>query len=125
MIDLSRVPEWDRGIHASRRTRGEPGSIGARYEVTLAGFDRELTTAVYELTAVDVGRSFTIVGIHPEFRADDTVTIEPTKGGCRVTYAAGLTVLADPPPLDAAQLAETFAKLVAIVRNGLERFLNP
>jgi len=125
MIDLSNVPEWDRGIRHARRIDGEPGSPGARYEVTLTGFDGQLTTAVYELTAVDKSRSFSIVGTHPDFRADDTVTFESTNDGCLVTYTAGLTMLAEPAPVEDGLLAETFAKLVAIVEDGLRLFLNP
>lgn len=125
MIDLLRVGEWDRGIRDSRLVEGKPGTIGARYEVTVRGFDGELTTAIYELVAVDAPRSFTMVGTHRDFRADDTVTLEPTRGGCSVTYDAALVLLGDEPPLTEEQLAETFATIVDVPRTGLATFLNP
>ncbi len=125
VIDLLRVGEWDRGIRDSRLVGGEPGSVGARYEVTVRGFDGTPTTAVYELVAVDAPRSFTMVGRHPDFRADDTVTVEPTGRGCSVTYDAALVLLGDHPPLTEEQLAETFAAIVDVPRTGLASFLNP
>ncbi len=81
VIDLLRVSEWDRGIRSSRLVDGNPGSAGARYEVAVTGFDGEPTTVVYELTAVDATNSFTMVGTHADFRAEDTVTFEATSDG--------------------------------------------
>jgi hypothetical protein len=123
MIDLLRVTEWDRGIRQARLIGGESAVVGARYELTLKGFDGAPTTAEYELTAVDAPRGFTMVGNHPEFRAEDTVSFEPTSTGCRVTYDAGLVMLQEPAPMTEVQLSGTFAKVVAIVDEGLSAFL--
>ena len=125
VVDLQRVGEWDRGIRTSRLVDGDAGSIGARYEVTVTGFDGEPTTVIYELTSVDAPSTFTMVGTHPEFRAEDTVTFEPVSGGTRVTYDASLILLGDDPPMSDAQLTDTFAKIVAVPRSGLTSFLNP
>lgn len=125
VIDLRRVGEWDRGIRASRLVDGHPGSLGAQYEVTVTGFDGRPTTMVYELTSVDAPNTFTMVGTHPAFRAEDTVTFEPASVGSRVTYDASLVLLGDEPPMNEAQLDDTFAKVVAVPRAGLASFLNP
>ena len=125
LVDLSQVGEWDHGVTNARLVGGEPATTGARYEVTVNGFDGSPTVAVYELTAVDTPRSFTMVGSHDDFRADDTITIHPTDGGCVVDYSAGLVLLGDNPPLSEEQLGRQFAKIVAVPRAGLERFLNP
>ena len=125
LIDLSRVSEWDRGITDPHLVDGEQGAVGARYGLTVTGFDGAPTTAFYELTAVDAPASFTMVGLHETFRADDTVTVRPTPNGCRVTYDAGLVLLGDHPPLDEEQLTRQFAKIVAVPKAGLTRFLNP
>lgn len=124
LIDLSRVPEWDRGIKVSRLIDGEVGAVGARYELELLGFDGQPTTAVYELVSVD-SMGFTMVGTHPEFRADDTVTIEPASAGCRLTYDAALVLPNDDGPMTNAQLDTSFSKIVAVAEAGLRSFLNP
>ncbi len=125
VVDLLRVSEWDPGVRSPRLIGGEPGCVGASYEVSVMGFDGGPTTATYELTAVDAPRSFTMVGSHPDFRADDTVTVEPAANGCRVTYDAGLVLLGDRPPLSEAQLDEAFTAIVAVPQKGLTSFLNP
>lgn len=124
VVDLLRVVEWDRGIRDARHVGGEPGTVGARYDVTVKGFDGKPTTATYELTAVEVPHRFTMVGSHPDFRADDTVSFDPTEGGCRVTYQAGLVLLGDDPPLTDTQLDALFSSVVAVPRDGLSVFLN-
>lgn len=123
VIDLLRVNEWDRGVRSPRLVDGAPATAGARYEVTVTGFDGQPTTAVYELTAVDAPRSFTMVGSHADFRADDTITVEPTGDGCRVTYDASLVLLGDNPPLNDDELTATFARIVAVPRAGLTSLL--
>ena len=125
VIDLSRVAEWDRGIKASRLAEGSTGVLGARYDVTVRGFDRELTTVVYELTAVDRPRSFSIVGTHADFRSEDSARVEPVGNRCRVIYEARLVLLGEAPPMDEDGLGEIFAKAVEIARAGLEVFLTP
>jgi hypothetical protein len=125
VIDLSRVPEWDRGIRTSRLIDGTPAAVGARYEVAVTGFDGEPTSAIYELTAVDGNRAFTMVGTHADFRAEDTLTIAPSGSGCRLTYDAELVLLGDHPPISDTQLAATFPKVVAVAEAGLAVFLNP
>ncbi len=125
VVDLLRVSEWDRGVTNPRLVAGEPATAGARYEVTVTGFDGSPTTAVYELTAVDAPSSFTMVGSHPSFRAEDTITIRPSGDGCLVDYEAGLVLLGAGPPLSEEQLGRQFAKIVAVPKAGLERFLNP
>lgn len=124
-IDLSLVPQWDRGIIESHLVHGGQASVGARYEITLTGFDGQPTVAVYEITAVDTNRSFTMVGKHPDFQADDTLTFETTDNGCVVTYDAGLVLLGEEPPVTEAELDTLFASLVAVPREGLASFLNP
>ncbi len=125
LVDLLQVSEWDPGVTNPRLIDGEPATTGARYEVTVTGFDGSPTIAMYELTVVDAPRSFTMVGSHAGFRADDTITIQPTDGGCLVDYRAGLVLLGDHPPLTEEQLVRQFAKIVAVPRAGLESFLNP
>ena len=124
VIDLLQVGEWDRGVRDPRLIDGDPASVGARYEVTVTGFDGQPTTVVYELTAVEPMRSFTMVGTHRDFRAEDSVTFETAADGCRVTYQASLVLVGDQPALTDEQLTRAFGALVAVPRSGLESFLN-
>ena len=125
MVDLTRVPEWDRGIRQSRLISGEPSSVGTRYEVDITGFDGKPTTAAYELTSVDGNQAFTMVGTHPDFRAEDSVNFESTDGGCRVTYVAGLELVGENPPVSDGQLDAAFPAIVAVAEAGMTSFLNP
>lgn len=125
VVDLSKVNEWDRGVSDARHVDGEPGAVGATYDVTVTGFDGKPTTASYELTAVDAPNSFTMVGSHADFQADDTITFETCEAGCRVSYEAGLVLLGDNPPVTEAQLEGIFASIAAVPRAGLKQFLNP
>ncbi len=124
VIDLSRVTEWDRGIRSSSLVHGQVGEVGARYDVSVRGFDGQPTIVDYALTAVDRPSSFTIRGSHQDFQADDTVTIAPHGAGSRLTYEASLILLGDNPPLDDDRLASLFAANVDVARNGLEAFLS-
>ena len=125
VVDLSKVNEWDHGVSNSRHVSGDPATVGAMYEVTVTGFDGQPTTASYELTAVDAPGSFTMVGSHEQFRADDTITFAATDSGCRVTYEAGLVLLGDNPPVTDAQLDGIFSSIAAVPKAGLTTFLNP
>lgn len=125
VIDLTKVNEWDRGVRNARHVGGEPGVVGATYEVTVTGFDGQPTTASYEITAVDAPTSFTMVGSHPQFRADDTITFEEASDGCRVSYDAGLVLLGDDRPMTDEQLDALFASIAAVPQAGLREFLNP
>lgn len=123
VIDLTRVNEWDRGVRDAKHVGGVAGEVGATFEVTVTGFDGQPTTATYELTAVDAPHSFTMVGRHPQFQADDTITFDATDAGCRVGYDASLVLLGDERPVTDEQLDSIFAALVDVPRTGLQAFL--
>ena len=125
VVDLTNVSAWDEGVTDPRLVSGDAGAVGARYEVTVTGFDGNPTTAVYELTEVDAPNTFTMVGRHPDFQADDTIRFAPTASGCEVTYEAGLVLLGENPPLSDEQLDRVFAKIASVPQAGLQRFLNP
>lgn len=125
VVDLTKVNEWDRGVSNAQHVSGEPATVGATYDVTVTGFDGKPTTASYALMAVDAPNSFTMVGSHPQFRADDTITFEPTDSGCRVSYDAGLVLLGEDRPLTDKQLDGLFASIAAVPQAGLQDFLNP
>jgi hypothetical protein len=126
LIDLTRVGEWDRGISNARHVDGEPGEVGARYEVTVTGFDGALTQVVYELLEVQRPSHFVMEGSHPTFRAHDTIDVTAGDGsGCSVSYQAELHLGATPSGVTDEILEATFPKVAAIAEAGLRAFLNP
>ena len=125
LVDLTRVNEWDRGVTNPRQVSGDGPHLGARYEVTVTGFDGAPTQVVYELTEVDAPSRFVMVGENDVFRAEDTLIITGRDAGSSLSYTGSLTLLGDDPPLTEPHLDAVFAKVAAIAESGLREFLNP
>lgn len=131
LVDLTRVNEWDRGVSNARQIEGEGPAEGARYEVTVTGFDGSPTQVVYTLSEFDAPNRFVMVGDHATFQAHDTLTLTETEGGgCTLEYIgrlelAGAAATADPPALTSDQLDHVFTKVAAVAESGLTAFLNP
>ena len=126
LADLERVPEWDDGVQSSTRlpdVLDDAIVLGRRFEVTLTGFDRSPTTAIYEITETTPPHRFVMIGENDEFRAVDTLELTPTDAGCELRYEGTLELLADDPPLTPSQLDSMFPKLAAVAEAGLHRFL--
>ncbi|NND74553.1 MAG: hypothetical protein HKN44_06060 [Ilumatobacter sp.] len=124
LIDLECVPQWDAGVRGSKRIDPGDGHVGARYEVTVTGFDGQPTTVVYEVTDVDEPKRFVMVGQNEVFRAADTLAFEPVESGCELTYHGTLDFVGDDPPLTAEQLDAVFPKVAGVAEAGLTEFLN-
>lgn len=91
LADFRSVKEWDPSMTAARLVSGEPGQVGARYELVMSTLGRE-TTLVYE--AVEVQRPERIV-MRCETDAltsVDTITVAGGADGVQVTYDADLTL---------------------------------
>ena len=130
LTDLSRVPAWDDGVRSSDPLPRDDNDVehcvvGARYDVTVTGFDGNPTSVVYEITEADAPRRFVMVGENDVFRAEDELVLTPTHAGCELTYVGGLELLGDEPPLTPTQLASMFPKIAAVAEAGLRRFQNP
>ncbi len=125
LVDLSRVPEWDEGVASSTPMDDDVPRRGSRYDVTVAGFDGEPTSVVYELTELDEPNRFVMVGANDEFRAEDTLMLDGDGSGCTLTYVGSLSLLGENPPLTPAQLDSMFPKIAAVAEAGLTAFLNP
>ena len=124
LIDLTRVPEWDHGVQRSVRLDGPLADVGERFDVTVTGFDGAPSSVVYELAEVDAPTRFVMVGANDEFRAVDTLTLQPTDTGCELDYAGTLELLGDEPPLTPTQLDAMFPKIAAVAESGLTTFLD-
>lgn len=125
LADLTRVNEWDRGVSNAHQVEGDGPALGARYEVTVTGFDGKPTQVVYELTEFDAPRRFVMVGEHADFRAHDTLTLTEADDGCALEYIGSLTLVGANPPFGDDQLDHVFSKVAAVAESGLTTFLNP
>lgn len=124
-VDLTRVNEWDRGVTNPSLVGGTPGEVGARYEITVTGFDGLPTQVVYELLEVDAPARFVMEGATSVFRAHDVLTFELTDDGCELTYDGSLELLEDEPPLTQPELDSLFDHVAGVAESGLRTFLNP
>lgn len=130
LADLTRVNEWDRGVTNAHQVEGDGPALGAKYEVTVTGFDGKPAQVVYELTEFDAPNRFVMIGEHTTFRAHDTLTLTPEgasadEGGCTLEYVGSLELMGDDAPLTAEQLDGVFTKVAAVAESGLTGFLNP
>lgn len=125
LSDLTRVNEWDRGVRNALQIGGDRPGRGARYEVTVMGFDGQPTAIVYELTEFESPNRFVMIGENDVFRAHDTLTLTASESGSSLTYVGTLTLLEQDPPLTETQLDAAFKKVAAVAESGLTDFLNP
>jgi hypothetical protein len=100
MADFANVARWDPGVARARRLDDGPLRVGSRFEVvtSLAGIRSRF---VYRLAQLDAPDRIVLEAETESLRSVDTVTIEKSGDGCRVTYDAvllpkGLRYLADP-----------------------------
>jgi hypothetical protein len=121
VCDLRNLPRWDPIV--ARVEQRRPGLIGAgtQYEVVrrLLGSD---TTMAYEIAEFRAPVFARLVGIAPRAVATDTITIEPTPGGSRLSWHADL-VLAWPARLLDPLLKMRVGRDVARAMANLEREL--
>ena len=83
MRDVDRWPEWTPSVTSVARQGGEPFAVGTRVLIRQPKFP----PALWTVTAVEPGRSFTWVATGPGFRSVGTHTVEPASNGSRATLA--------------------------------------
>jgi hypothetical protein len=96
LADFASVADWDPSIPEARLTSGEPGQVGAHYDVVVqAGLVR--MTLDYRIVARqephdDQPGSVMLVADAGTFTSRDTITVRPAAVGAEVTYDAQLTM---------------------------------
>lgn len=123
VVDLTRAPEWDRGISNPRQLTGTAPGLGARYEVTVAGFDGKPTTMVYEILEFERPDRMVMRGANDDVVALDALVFTSTDSGCELDYDARLDLVSPSERLTDAVLQDIFDKVASVPREGLERFL--
>lgn len=83
MVDVERWPEWTRSMTTVRRLEGGPFAVGSSAWIS----QPKLRPAVWTVTELKAGRSFTWSARGPGFRVSGTHSVEPIEGGSRVTLS--------------------------------------
>src|SRR4051794_7848665 len=91
LADFRTVQEWDPSMTSVRLVSGEPGQVGARYELVMSTLGREATLE-YEAVEVERPRRFVMRCDTDAFTSVDTVTVDEGPKGVAVTYDADLAL---------------------------------
>jgi uncharacterized protein YndB with AHSA1/START domain len=83
MSDIDRWHEWTPSITSVERLRDAPLAVGSQARVR----QPKLPPAVWTVTAIDPGRSFTWVSSSPGVRVVGHHAVESTDGGSRATLS--------------------------------------
>ena len=83
MVDVERWHEWTQSITSIKRKDSGPFSIGSSARVV----QPKLLPAIWTVTLLEPGRSFTWESAGPGMRVIGTHTVEPTARGSRVTLS--------------------------------------
>ncbi len=86
MSDTDRWHEWTPSIVSVKRLGGKPFAVGMRALIRQPKFP----PALWKVTRIDPGRSFTWVSVAPGLRVTGDHQIEPTAEGSRATLSLAL-----------------------------------
>src|SRR6185369_5786539 len=81
MVDVERWPEWTRSANSVRRLDRGAFTIGSRARIS----QPKLLPAVWTVTQLNEGRSFTWAAGGPGFRVSGTHAVESIESGTRAT----------------------------------------
>ncbi|HSJ64235.1 MAG TPA: SRPBCC family protein [Gemmatimonadaceae bacterium] len=83
MSDTDRWHEWTPSVTSVKRMDDAPFAVGTRVLIRQPMFP----PALWKVTAIEPGRSFTWESVAPGFRAVGTHRVEPTPSGSRATLS--------------------------------------
>ncbi len=100
VADFSTVADWDPGVTAAQRVDAGDLRVGSAFDVDVAMGPGSLRFR-YEIVELDAPRLVVLKAVRWPFESVDTITVEPTPTGSRLTYDAVLRLsgplgLADP-----------------------------
>lgn len=120
---VERFVEWDPGVTSGERVEGDGPGLGAAYLLTAKSFAGGDLPLRYETVAFDAPNRFIIVADAKSLRSDDVITVVPDGDGCRVTYAADLTMKGAFALINPV-LGVVFARIGDRAADGLRTFLD-
>jgi uncharacterized protein YndB with AHSA1/START domain len=86
MSDIDRWNEWTPGVTSVTRLGSAPFEVGTRVMIR----QPKLPPALWTITEIRPGQSFTWVSVAPGLRAVGTHSVKPAPGGSRATLALDL-----------------------------------
>lgn len=120
--DFKNLPRWDPTIKRVDQITPGPVGRGTHYVVVLSFLGSE-TTMDYDVKEFQPPVAAQLVGVAANATATDTITIEPTPTGSRLTWHAEITLTWPARILDPV-LKLLFARDVAKAMANLERELS-
>ena len=86
MSDVERWREWTPSVTGVKRLDGGPLAVGSRALI----YQPKFPPALWEVTAIEPGRSFTWVSLAPGLRVLGHHSVEPAGAGSRATLSLDL-----------------------------------
>jgi carbon monoxide dehydrogenase subunit G len=122
LADLRSIREWDPSVEDARLVEGEPGTVGARYELDVRFMGR-IITLPYETKAAEPPHRVTFEAENGGMSIVDEAVVVPALPGAMVTWTGALELRGARRALDPIlQLA--FGRLGKRAEDGLRERLN-
>lgn len=122
VADFANTAQWDPGISSARLLEGDPGQTGARYLLHASFLGRSLPFEYEVLESVPPEAGFAgrvvLEAVTSDLRSYDVITVQPTHGGCTVTYDADLALKGLRRPFDPL-LRVAFSVISSRARDGM------
>jgi uncharacterized protein YndB with AHSA1/START domain len=115
MADVERWPEWTPTVTRVHRLDDERFAVGSRVRIR----QPRLPPAVWQVSELLEGRSFTWVNRGPGVRVDAKHSVEPASGGARATLSLRFSGLLG--PLIARLTRNLNERYLALEAEGLSR----
>jgi Polyketide cyclase / dehydrase and lipid transport len=118
--DVARFQEWDPGVLAGKRVKGEAPGVGTAYDLTIDGTPKQIFR--YETLEFEAHKRFLMVAKTKRFTSIDEIRFAPEGTGSRITYDAELKINGVLSVLDFA-LKRIFNRIGDRAARGLATFL--
>lgn len=91
VADFSNTARWDPGVVSATRCGDGPVALGAAFEVVSRFLGRELPLT-YRIVQYDPPHRVVLEAENDDLRSVDTITVEKSDRGSRLTYDANLSL---------------------------------
>jgi len=123
IAEFENTAEWDPGIAESHKLTDGPVRVGSQFDV-VALFRGKRQRFRYTVTELDDGRRIVLEGDGEKARSVDSIAVEPSDNGSRISYTAeiklkGFRRIAE--PLLKPMLAKTGEEALAGLKEKLDR----
>jgi hypothetical protein len=123
LANFDSVADWDPGVTEAQRTDAGELRVGSAFAVTAAFGPRKIPLT-YLIRELEPGKRVALEAVTGDFTSYDVITVEPDRGGSRVTYEATLSLHGWRRPADPL-LQAAFIVIGKRAESGLRAALNP